>query len=246
MWKARRFTNLIRYFMDDWLPPIVRESRLLNLVLVRLFHGKNFDLDFKRNAVAMTDQQFAAAYDLLGSGQKKRYRLSDMTQAEMDWILQQVQGKDVLEVGCGQGVLAKKLADRGDLRVSATELSESSLAQCREYLQTARAPVHLVTATLESLPFPDKSFDTTICAHTLEHVLRFEKAVVELVRVTRQRLLVVVPCQRYYYYTIDYHLQFFPEPEQLMLRMALPQARCRKVTGDLCYVADLAGPITNS
>ncbi len=44
---------------------------------------------------------------------------------------------------------------------------------------------------------------------------------------------------RYYRYTIDYHLHFFPEPEQLILRMKLPRYCCEKVTGDLCYYADL-------
>src|SRR4029077_5826717 len=99
--------------------------------------------------------------------------------------------------------------------------------------------VNVAVANIETLPFADKSFDTTLCAHTLEHVRDFDKAVGELVRVTRQRLLVIVPCQRYYRYTIDYHLHFFPEPEQLVLRMKLPGYHCEKVTGDLCYYADL-------
>ena len=71
------------------------------------------------------------------------------------------------------------------------------------------------------------------------HVRHFEKAVAELVRVTRRRLLVVVPCQRYYRYTIDYHLHFFPEPEQLILRMGLPRYHCLEVGGDLCYQAEM-------
>jgi hypothetical protein len=34
-------------------------------------------------------------------------------------------------------------------------------------------------------------------------------------------------------------LHFFPEPEQLLLRMGLPHATCKKRNGDLCYCADL-------
>ena len=62
----------------------------------------------------------------------------------------------------------------------------------------------------------------------------------ELRRVTRRRLLIVVPCQRYYRYTIDYHLHFFPEPQQFILRMGLPNYHCEKIDGDLCYWADLS------
>jgi hypothetical protein len=63
-----------------------------------------------------------------------------------------------------------------------------------------------------------------------------------MIRVARKRILVIVPCQRYYRYTVDYHLHFFPEPEQLVLRIGLPNASCEKVTGDLCYSADFIDP----
>ena len=166
--------------------------------------------------------------------------MTDVTGAEMDWVAAHAVGPDVLEVGCGHGVLARRLAELPDLRVTATEISEECVESAREYLQQADAPVRLAVGNLERLPFDDKSFDTTVCAHTLEHVVRLERAVGEMVRVTRRRLLVVVPCQRYYRYTIDYHLHFFPAPAQLVLRMGLPDGRCERVTGDLCYLADLA------
>ena len=67
----------------------------------------------------------------------------------------------------------------------------------------------------------------------------FDKAVRELCRVTRRHLLIVVPCQRYFRYTIDYHLHFFAEPEELVRRLRLPACHCAKVDGDLCYWADL-------
>jgi ubiquinone/menaquinone biosynthesis C-methylase UbiE len=112
------------------------------------------------------------------------------------------------------------------------------VAAAERRLARRALPIALQVANLEVLPFSDHSFDTVLCAHTLEHVRRFEDAVAELVRVTRRRLLVNVPCQRYYRYTVDYHLQFFPEPEQLLLRMGLPGATCERINGDLCYRKD--------
>jgi ubiquinone/menaquinone biosynthesis C-methylase UbiE len=143
-----------------------------------------------------------------------------------------------LEIGCGHGVLAERLAHR-DLRVTATDLSATDVEVVQERLARAGLAITTAVAHAEHLPFPDKSFDTVLCAHTLEHVRKFEIAVSEIIRVARKRILVIVPCQRYYRYTVDYHLHFFPEPEQLVLRMGLPSASCEKVTGDLCYRADI-------
>jgi ubiquinone/menaquinone biosynthesis C-methylase UbiE len=237
--KSRRFTNCVRYVLDDWMPPALREFRPLSSLLARLFHGKHFDLDFKRKAFSMSDEEFAQAYTRLGKGQKSAYRMTDMSEGQIRWMVANALGPEVLEVGCGYGVLAERLVARGDLKVTATDLSADNIEVLRGRTQQAGLSLDLRVADVERLPFADRSFDTTLCAHTLEHVRNFERAVAELVRVTRRRLLIVVPRQRYYRYTIDYHLHFFPEQEQLILRMGLPRHRCSQVGGDLCYQADL-------
>jgi len=237
-WKQRRFTNLIRYILDDWLPPVLRDNRLLFQAMGYVFHGPTFDLDFKRKAHAMTEEEFEQAYERLQV--KERYRPSDMTQAEMEWMTRNAVGPEVLEVGCGQGELVLQLAQRGDLQVTATDFNRKDIDVVRDRMAKLGLKVDARVANLEQLPFPDCSFDTVLCAHTLEHVRGFEKAVAEMVRVSRRRLLVIVPCQRYYRYTIDYHLHFFPEQEHLLLRMGLPNAVCEKLTGDLCYMAEIA------
>src|SRR5262249_44710097 len=148
------------------------------------------------------------------------YRDTDMTEGQMCWMLAEAVGPMVLEVGCGHGHLARRLAQQSDWTITATDLSHENVKVAAAQTKPGSS-LDMAVANIESLPFPNKSFDTTLCAHTLEHVRDFERAVAELVRVTRQRLLVIVPCQRYYRYTIDYHLHFFPEPEQLILRMGL-------------------------
>ena len=238
--KGRRVTNSIRYVLDNWLPPAVREFRPLAKVLALAFHGRHFDLDFKRRAHQLSDEEFAAAYDRLKPNCKRPYRLTDMTEAQLVWMTRHALGPDVLEVGCGWGVLAERLTRRGDLRVTATDLAASNIENARRRLATLSLPIHWRQADSEKLPFADKSFDSTLCAHTLEHVRDFDRAVSELCRVTRRRLLIVVPCQRYYRYTIDYHLHFFAEPEELVRRLRLPVYHCERVNGDLCYRADLS------
>src|SRR5437588_6612311 len=108
--KSRRFTNVVRYLLDNWLPPAVREFRPLNKLLAVLFHGRHFDLDFKRKAHRMTDAEFSAAYARLPHGRQRPYRQTDMTAGQMRWMLAEAVGPTILEVGCGPGHLARRLA----------------------------------------------------------------------------------------------------------------------------------------
>ena len=88
--------------------------------------------------------------------------------------------------------------------------------------------------SIEQLPFGDRAFDTVVCVHTLEHVPDLWRAARELRRVAR-RLIVVVPRQRYYRYTVDYHLHFFPNAGPLEHLLG---GTARLVDGDWVLVSD--------
>ncbi|MHB1575763.1 MAG: class I SAM-dependent methyltransferase [Candidatus Dormibacteria bacterium] len=87
-------------------------------------------------------------------------------------------GRATLEVGCGEGRVARDLAARGHL-VTAVEPSPS-------LLQAARAadPVSkYVMACAEQLPFPDGSFDLVVAYNSLMDVDDMPLAVAETARV---------------------------------------------------------------
>lgn len=223
----RRITIPVRRLLDDWLPPVVREWRPLNSLLARVVHGPRFDLDFKERAFRMSDREIAQAYDDLAQG-GARFRDTDTTPAQIDAIVEAARGR-VLEVGCGNGAIAEHLRDaRHD--VVAVDVTMGSARATRE-----RARCDVLLAGLPDLPFPDGAFDTVVCSHTLEHIPDLWGAVRELRRVAR-RVIVVVPCQRYYRYTVDYHLHFFPTaaPLEHLLR-----GHARLVDGDWFAVADV-------
>lgn len=222
----RRVTTPVRRLLDDWLPPVVREWRPLNRVLARMVHGKNFDLDFKERAFHMSDREIAEAYDELAQG-GARFRDTDTTPDQLEAILAAAEGS-VLEVGCGNGRVAQALRERGH-DVIAVDVTPGSAMATRE-----RAQCDVLLAGLPQLPFRDRAFDTVVCSHTLEHIPDLWAAAAELRRVAC-RVIVVVPKQRYYRYTVDYHLHFFPSAGPLERLLG---GTAREVDNDWVVVSD--------
>jgi ubiquinone/menaquinone biosynthesis C-methylase UbiE len=227
----RRVTAPVRRVLDDWLPPVIREWRPLNRVLARMVHGPNFDLDFKQRAFELSDREIADAYDRLAQG-GARFRDTDTTPAQIAAIVDAARGR-VLEVGSGNGIVAERLRSAG-LRVTAVDVTLGSvtLGSARETRQRARCPVAL--GGLPDLPFKTSAFDTVVCSHTLEHIPDLWRAAAELRRVAR-RVLVVVPCQRYYRYTVDYHLHFFPQAGPLERLLG---GKAQLIDGDWFVIAE--------
>jgi ubiquinone/menaquinone biosynthesis C-methylase UbiE len=223
--RDRRVTYAIRQLLDDFLPPVVREWRPLNRWMATRFHGPAFDLDFKERAFAMSPREIAAAYAALDSG-GGRYRDTDTTPGQIAAIAAAARGR-VLEVGCGNGAVAARLRAGHD--VVAVDVTLASARATRR-----RAGCAVAVAGLPALPFADRAFDTVVCAHTLEHVPDLFRAAAELRRVAR-RVVVVVPRQRYYRYTVDYHLHFFPSAAPLVHLLG---GRADLVDGDWVVVAD--------
>ena len=54
------------------------------------------------------------------------------------------------------------------------------------------------------------SFDTVICTHTLEHILDIKEVYDKLIKITKKRLIIVVPKERPYNHTFNGHIHFFP------------------------------------
>jgi SAM-dependent methyltransferase len=204
--RDRRVTAVVRRLLDDYLPPVVREWRPLNRWMATTFHGPAFDLDFKQRAFAMSPREFAEAYAALEAG-GGRYRDTDTTPRQLAAICGAARGR-VLEVGSGNGVVAEALVAGGH-EVTALEVTLGSARATRD-----RAGCTVALASLPTLPFADRAFETVVCAHVLEHVPDLYAAARELRRVA-QRAIIVVPRQRYYRYTVDYHLHFFPSASPL-------------------------------
>ncbi|HEY8473044.1 MAG TPA: class I SAM-dependent methyltransferase [Natronosporangium sp.] len=93
-----------------------------------------------------------------------------------------------LEVGCGEGVIAQKLAQRWP-RVAALDLPDAGLrAQWRQ-----RPGPGYLHADGHALPFGDRRFDVVVAAEVLEHLPDPARGLAEMARVSARHLVLSVP-----------------------------------------------------
>jgi ubiquinone/menaquinone biosynthesis C-methylase UbiE len=91
----------------------------------------------------------------------------------------------VLEVGCGTGVLTRMLAGVAAIEaVVGVDLAPSLLAAARE-LAAGLPHVRFEQADARALPFADEAFDVAVFDSTLSHVPEPERALAEVFRVLR-------------------------------------------------------------
>jgi SAM-dependent methyltransferase len=104
---------------------------------------------------------------------------------EIDLVLDMaggICGRQVLDVGCGDGMLAASAAGRG-AHVNGVDTSLEMLEAARERASLLGPAIRLDRADAEALPFPDASFDVVFAVTVLCFVSDPEAAVREMARV---------------------------------------------------------------
>ena len=95
-------------------------------------------------------------------------------------------GADVLDVGSGTGIVARRLAARvNGGRVVGIDASGEMLAVARAAAARERVAVEWLEGAAEHLPFPDKGFDLVTCQFALMFFADRAAALAEMHRVLR-------------------------------------------------------------
>ena len=229
----RRTTNRIRHVLEDWIPAALRDSGLFRRA-ARLAWGEHIDhlADFRARAPFLTDEEYKTLYE----NHPRVHEGTDNSEACIARIARDCVGPKIIDIGCGTGALLKRI---NALRPELTELTGVDFA-----IDDADAlpGIEFVSAKIESLPFPDNSFDTVICTHVVEHVLEPKRAIAELRRISRGRVIIVVPREREYRYTFNPHFNFYPYTHSF-LRTAHPVPQsyaCEDIQRDIYYCEDVA------
>jgi 2-polyprenyl-3-methyl-5-hydroxy-6-metoxy-1,4-benzoquinol methylase len=98
----------------------------------------------------------------------------------------------VLDVGCGEGVLVHRWAQRlGDGRVVGVDLEEESIQAGWAEHQAPNLTYRVIDSA--ELPFADGEFDLAAAIEVLEHVPDPERTLSEMARCASGHLLVSVP-----------------------------------------------------
>lgn len=106
--------------------------------------------------------------------------------------MQDIGKKDFfLEVGCAQGHFeSHALKYCGN--VFGADFSTQKLLAASENAENA----FFVAMDAEMLPFKKGSFDFVLCTEVLEHVPEWKKALLELQRVARKKILITIPLEK--------------------------------------------------
>jgi 2-polyprenyl-3-methyl-5-hydroxy-6-metoxy-1,4-benzoquinol methylase len=131
-------------------------------------------------------------YDKYGSTNPVVRRLMSGFERTLDELFAQADPQSLLDVGCGEGVLTHKWAQRlAGRRVVGIDLDDPQLHALWEQRQAPNLTYKVMKA--ENLPFADGEFDVASAIEVLEHVPDPEHTVAEMARVASGHLLVSVP-----------------------------------------------------
>ena len=98
--------------------------------------------------------------------------LHEINPLRLEWIGRHapLAGQDVLDVGCGGGILAEAMARRG-ARVTGIDLADKPLRVAELHLLESRAEVRYARASAEDYAASHPAaFDVLTCMEMLEHV----------------------------------------------------------------------------
>jgi SAM-dependent methyltransferase len=227
-----KVTKVVRRVLDHGLPVFIRDSAWFMRPMFHYWfkgHHVREAMEFKDLAYRLPEAELFA---LLGQIESRGDdRETDLGAITLDVILDRARrllprGARILDVGSGRGYLARRLVEQG-FDVAGVDLRPPT---------AGNATYRFVHGDIgKPLPFEDASFDLVISTHVMEHV-KFPAALArEMWRVAKDEVWMVVPKQRYAYYTPDLHLHFFPNRSSVNAVMGRDPEECFETEDEWFY-----------
>ncbi len=127
---------------------------------------------------------YAPVYEKAMRADRKTYEFM------YDRIPKVIEGKEVLELATGPGLLAKHVAYAAK-RMVATDYAEGMIREAKKEKYPANLTFEVADAT--ALPYPDASFDAVLIANALHVMPNPEAALREIRRVLRPGGILIAP-----------------------------------------------------
>ena len=150
-----------------WITGNARDSSAMKERMKDGYNGKYSDYIYK--------------YDELGSFHYEK--ISNILIQKID-----CNGKEVVDVGCGTGILSFIALEKGASRMSCVDISKLMLEKCREKSITEGYTDALISfheADAERLPFDNNTYDMAILNMVLGMVPNQQAAITEVTRILR-------------------------------------------------------------
>ena len=122
----------------------------------------------------------------------KKAMVERLNKRIIDNLVEMTEGEPVriLDAGCGEGFIDSLIINRiPNVEIVGFEFTEEAIAIAKKINPT----VNYLQGDVCKMPFEDDSFDCVICTEVLEHLSDPEKALKEMLRVSRGDLLITVP-----------------------------------------------------
>ena len=220
--------------MDECLPPIIRDNKIFMLPFYYYaYRGKRIKqaMNFKKLAYSMSSEDYANFYSHINT--ISRNRKTDLNNQCIKYIISIVKSFDsgkLVDIGCAGGYLLKMIHEANPfLELSGYDIKKFDLPGF----------ITLNTGDITDLPYPDNHFDIVTCCHTIEHLINIKESISEIIRIAKKDIIIVTPCQRPYFYTLDEHVNFFNYAEQLTSLFKFTDFKCIKLGGDWLYHASV-------
>jgi ubiquinone/menaquinone biosynthesis C-methylase UbiE len=163
----------------------------------------------------------------------------------------ELRGKEVLEVGCGTGILSTLIVEQGLSKLICGDISEYMLGQCRKKMIAQGNTLENLDfrqLDAESLPYDNESFDIVVSGMLLGLVPNQQKVVTEMARVLRPNGILAfsthasdcwwetsdaafraIPKR----YTLGYRVEYWPRKgkdiQRMLLQAGLVDVQIRKL-----------------
>src|SRR3990172_8352313 len=125
----------------------------------------------------------------------------------------EIKGKKILEIGCGDGILSFLLAQKGAY-VTGIDISKEAIKFARDKCNHMANMDFLLSSAYE-LTFREKSFDYVVSSDVIEHLVEPEKMLLEIKRVWNKtgKVIITTPIKFTKYPLDKMHYQEFYEEE---------------------------------
>ncbi|AAL03503.1 bifunctional 2-polyprenyl-6-hydroxyphenol methylase/3-demethylubiquinol 3-O-methyltransferase UbiG [Rickettsia conorii] len=125
-------------------------------------------------------QHSTAAYALVREDASSRLTHKLPLEAEFEKMSNDISKLEILDVGCGGGLIATPLAAQG-FNVTAIDALQSNIETATAYAKENGVKINYLQSTIEELD-SDKLYDVVICLEVIEHVENVQQFILNLVK----------------------------------------------------------------